>query len=1004
MSKQLKDKINEIDYAWLQISDLHIFEGTDWNILKSKIQDLKNIKHVKFIVVTGDLHQYGESYDKTKLFLNQLLEICNIDKKNIYIVPGNHDSMDIKFKQAFVDAIENHVEENQDIYTAYFQKGALVDCFDQFNVFIKDFYGDYLPKEYLHAEQVSIINWNDKINILHLNTAINCYRNNDLQQIIDIKKLSSIKNEIKNNNPIIIIAHHPFEKLHESHQNVLRRIITDLNVRAYLCGDLHKRKVEMIKTNKNSNSAIPCIVCAKSAIDNRDDYSDIGLILYLKEANSQKVYVNPYIWDNNNKNFVYDNKFSYDDEDLIVDLQTNNILDKESVIREKITTLEKGSNTSLKKSIWLPDAEEADGEQTRFNTYSHIDKVNLFLEDFTKLGIVAVKGIGKTFVLQIKKIKVQKNETVLTLPILNEKPSKENNWGTDTIAIPDYFNINTLKDLNILRKLWKYSLLVYSINQIINIENRIETNNYWWSDKSPSNRLLNKLSESMNNKLISKDTYEFCTLDIYTNFSFTFKSILQSDNWTYNIGKDYDKLVSLKKDIIDTLFKLNKKYVAIFLDKIDQVIEPLSAEPPLDCDICKKREKVNKCENTRKNTEFCLTSPMCSTQCCYGCANYLSPYSDIGLRLYGNDEGKKHINLWQYFQLALINAIQDLNNDFQWKIKVYFTLRNEAFFCEKYVFGEHVRKKINILDTLWYSRKEQLQIFYECILHQNKQLLFDNNIEINKNNFEYAFIGINKLCHPYSRQLYESVFNSIYRHSFDRTRDIQYYAQELTKMIYELKMIDSEDERGEKIKDKIEQIAAELAYRKTNADKSINTCYYFEKNKLLPNYWANVSNFENLLKMFEKNVLFLDEIKYICKRINNKRGKCAKNCSSCKAELRPFSMLYQIGYLGTIKFENSRNKYVKQKFIDSKDVTYVTGIDIIGETMDNNTIYLLHPALTKSIDRFFNKIKHFNYFIIGKDSKVEKNIVEKILNDYNKMSIDEFENEYFNIPSDEKYI
>ena len=46
------------EYAWLQISDLHIFDNTEINTIKAAYQRLPYKEQIKFIVVTGDLHQY----------------------------------------------------------------------------------------------------------------------------------------------------------------------------------------------------------------------------------------------------------------------------------------------------------------------------------------------------------------------------------------------------------------------------------------------------------------------------------------------------------------------------------------------------------------------------------------------------------------------------------------------------------------------------------------------------------------------------------------------------------------------------------------------------------------------------------------------------------------------------------------------------------------------------------------------------------------------------------
>jgi len=176
----------EIEYSWLQISDLHIFDGTDWNIMQEAYKKIiKNI-NIGFVLVTGDLHQYRDNYDKTKEFLNNLINMLGIGKENIYIVPGNHDSYQCDDKEVYTYYIENQVDKRQDCYRKYFVKGKLVDCFSDYNNFIKDFYKDVTFQQYNEPEQVSVKNWNNKLNIIHINTAINCNGNNKLKQIVDL--------------------------------------------------------------------------------------------------------------------------------------------------------------------------------------------------------------------------------------------------------------------------------------------------------------------------------------------------------------------------------------------------------------------------------------------------------------------------------------------------------------------------------------------------------------------------------------------------------------------------------------------------------------------------------------------------------------------------------------------------------------------------------------------------------------------------------------------------
>ena len=82
----------DIDYAWIQISDLHIFDNVEWKTMQQAYKRLPYKDKINFIIVTGDLHQYNKDYTETKQFLNRLLDFYELSKKDIFIVPGNHDS------------------------------------------------------------------------------------------------------------------------------------------------------------------------------------------------------------------------------------------------------------------------------------------------------------------------------------------------------------------------------------------------------------------------------------------------------------------------------------------------------------------------------------------------------------------------------------------------------------------------------------------------------------------------------------------------------------------------------------------------------------------------------------------------------------------------------------------------------------------------------------------------------------------------------------------------
>lgn len=59
-------------------------------------------------------------------------------------------------------------------------------------------------------------------------------------------------------------------------------------------------------------------------------------------------------------------------------------------------------------------------------------------------------------------------------------------------------------------------------------------------------------------------------------------------------------------------------------------------------------------------------------------------------------------------------------------------------------------------------------------------------------------------------------------------------------------------------------------------------------------------------------------------------------------------------------------------------------------------MYILHPALTKSIEKINKQhIKHFNGFILGKDIEVKKDKLIEILQDHKTLPKEVFEKKYY---------
>jgi len=470
------------------------------------------------------------------------------------------------------------------------------------------------------------------------------------------------------------------------------------------------------------------------------------------------------------------------------------------------------------------------------------------------------------------------------------------------------------------------------------------------------------------------------------------------------VTSDYDELTHLHRTIDKYIKSTSKKFIAVFIDKTDQAIKQANAEMPSDCTICLKRDAIEKCAIESKTYDFCISENNCSESCCYGCEVYAGIHSNSNLRIYIDRHYTspwEHINLWQYLQIALVLASNQIRDDFLGSIKVFYTIRQEAFCCETNLSGEHVEKIHGITQDLYYTTEEHKRIFLDCIRNQDDSLLFNHRVKNIMGREEEAFLGILKLNHPYVKNKHgehetETIFESIFRHSFDRSRDIQKYGKMLEGCLSELRNIHDVNKREEYVKKRIELFAAKLVYNKDLFNNSKDSSYYKEKMKFLPNYWHSQENFEELLRNIDRNLLFVDDISRICAIINRKKSCTTDDCHQSDCNRHPFSMLRKLGLLGTLKINMSNELPEEQSFLNSREITYINEVHDLFK--DKGMVYLIHPALTKSIEKATREgtnILHFNAFIIGKGVEVKPEMIRQLVSDKESMSEKEFLKKYY---------
>lgn len=216
----------------LHISDIH-FQDKNWGqfqIIKSFFEDLENYvlkkDQMELIFITGDLTQSGDpnEFDKLKEFLDKLLEITNLDKSKLLLIPGNHDinrkSMPALIRQGILN-IENEELSNKVIDEMIKNSQSIGGLQNYYN-----FYKEYFGHDGKLFEN-KIFTFKDvKVGISLLNSAWSSWGGvDDLGNVIlGHKQLEKSSFDIESCNFKIGLIHHPlnwFKEFDKKHNNFI---------------------------------------------------------------------------------------------------------------------------------------------------------------------------------------------------------------------------------------------------------------------------------------------------------------------------------------------------------------------------------------------------------------------------------------------------------------------------------------------------------------------------------------------------------------------------------------------------------------------------------------------------------------------------------------------------------------------------------------------------------------------------------------------------------------
>ena len=188
---------NNIKASWLHISDLHVFPEADTTLMLDDYKELAKIISPQFLVVTGDFRhkKYKTDFSLACDYLELLIGIFNIDKQDIFLVPGNHDVNSYDGREDAISDICLHSKKND--YNFY-SKYLLNKGFSEYTDFVYKFYNGsgVADARITDSSGVHCVVWNNLINIIFVNTAL-ISDGEEHGQILDINALSQCKIDFK---------------------------------------------------------------------------------------------------------------------------------------------------------------------------------------------------------------------------------------------------------------------------------------------------------------------------------------------------------------------------------------------------------------------------------------------------------------------------------------------------------------------------------------------------------------------------------------------------------------------------------------------------------------------------------------------------------------------------------------------------------------------------------------------------------------------------------------
>lgn len=227
---------------WAHLSDIHhMYKNYKTTLLRDKLMEYlsSNKSNVDYLFITGDISDRGSEYGtEVREFLDCVINAVEIEKSEIFIIPGNHDITRDQMAERLATQIIGSKDAMQEINNL--DKGT-------YNVLISgqqpffDFYKSYIGEEY-PTDSLHFVKRCNGFNVIHINTCLIAgTKGSEGNILVCLEKLYETFKQIPDDGSVnIALGHHTIGCIHKSEKDSLLHRFSDAKVDLYLNGHVHK--------------------------------------------------------------------------------------------------------------------------------------------------------------------------------------------------------------------------------------------------------------------------------------------------------------------------------------------------------------------------------------------------------------------------------------------------------------------------------------------------------------------------------------------------------------------------------------------------------------------------------------------------------------------------------------------------------------------------------------------------------------------------------------------